>query len=152
LQQHLDRYRALANSLDARFRIPGTPIRFGWDAILGLIPGAGDAIGGLVGGYGLWVGTRLGAPWVVLARMLFNLAVDVIGGAFPLVGDLFDIGWRGNLRNLALLESWLEKPHQTRSRSIGLFVGLFGVLVGVSLVALGISVWLLQAMIGVLSH
>ena len=152
MQDHLARYRALANSLDARFRILGTPIRFGWDAILGLIPGAGDAIGGLVGSYGLWVGTRLGAPWVVLARMLFNLAVDVIVGAVPLAGDLFDIGWRGNLRNLALLERWVERPHQTRSRSIGLFVGLFGVLVGVSLVALGISVWLLQAILRVLSR
>src|SRR5512147_2613425 len=103
----LDRYRTLATAFDARFRIPGTPIRFGWDAVLGLIPGAGDAIGGLVAGYGLWVGARLGAPWVVLGRMLFNLAVDVLVGAVPLAGDLFDIGWRGNLRNLALLERWV---------------------------------------------
>lgn len=151
MSPHLDRYRTLANSLDARFRIPGTPFRFGWDAILGLIPGIGDAIGGLIGGYGLWVGTRLGAPWVVLARMLLNLAVDVIGGTLPLVGDLFDIGWRGNLRNLALLERWLERPHQTRSRSIGLFVGMFGVLVGVCLVALGISLWLVQAVLRLLT-
>jgi hypothetical protein len=150
-QRSLDRYRTLANSLDARFRIPGTPFRFGWDAILGLIPGIGDAIGGLVGGYGLWVGTRLGAPLVVLARMLLNLVIDVLIGAFPVAGDLFDIAWRGNLRNLALLERWLERPHQTRSRSIGLFAGMFGVLVGVCLVALGISLWLLQAVLGLLT-
>jgi hypothetical protein len=145
-------YRTLAKSLDARFRIPGTPIRFGWDAILGLIPGVGDAMGGLVGGYGLWVGTRIGAPWVVLARMLLNLMIDVIAGAVPLVGDLFDVGWRGNLRNLALLERWMEQPHQTRSRSIGLFVGLFGILVGVTLVTLGISVWLVQVLAQLLAH
>lgn len=152
MKQPLDRYRTLANALDTRFRVPFTPLRFGWDAILGLVPGAGDAIGGLLGAYGLWVATRLGAPLVVLARMLFNLAVDMIGGTVPLVGDLFDIGWRGNLRNLALLERWLERPHQTRARSIGLFVGLLGVLVGVSLLALGISVWLLQALVGLLSR
>jgi hypothetical protein len=59
-----------------------------------------------------------------MARMLLNLAVDIVGGAAPLVGDLFDVGWRGNLRNLALLERWLERPHQTRRRSAALLVGL----------------------------
>jgi hypothetical protein len=121
---HLQRYRTLARALDARFRIPGTPLRFGWDAILGLVPGVGDAAGGLLGGYGLYAGFKVGAPPVILARMLLNLAVDLIGGAVPLVGDLFDFGWRGNLRNLALLERWLERPHQTRRRSRALLLGL----------------------------
>jgi len=122
--QHLHRYRKLARSLDAQFRVPGTSFRFGWDAIIGLVPGAGDAVGGLIGGYGLYAAFRLGAPPVVMARMLLNLAVDIVGGAAPLVGDLFDVGWRGNLRNLALLERWLERPHQTRRRSAALLVGL----------------------------
>lgn len=76
---------------------------------------------------------------MVLARILFDLAVDVIVGVLPVAGDLLDMGWRGNLRNLALLKRWLERPHQTSSRSVELFVGLFGVLVAVSLVALGIA-------------
>jgi hypothetical protein len=88
------------------------------------VPGIGDAAGGLLGGYGLYVAFRLGAPPVILARMLLNLGVDLIGGAVPLAGDLFDFGWRGNLRNLALLERWIERPQQTRRRSGALLLGL----------------------------
>ena len=147
MKPHLDGYRRLARALDSRFHIPGTPFRFGWDAVLGLVPGAGDAIGGLLGGYGLYVGTRLGAPWIVLARMFFNLAVDLLVGALPVAGDVFDIAWRGNLRNLALLERWLERPHETRSRSIALFLGLFGVLAGLAMLALGFGLWLLRTIL-----
>lgn len=117
LPTSLDRYRALAQALDSRFRIPGTPVRFGWDALIGLVPGLGDAAGGLLGAYGLWTAHQLGAPAPVLLRMLLNLVVDLGIGAIPLLGDLFDIVWKGNLRNLALLQRWLERPHQTRRRS-----------------------------------
>lgn len=144
---HLQRYRTLAQALDARFRIPGTPFRFGWDAILGLIPGAGDALGGLIGSYGLYVAIRLGAPWVVLARMLFNLALDVAIGSLPVAGDLFDFAWRGNLRNLALLDRWLDRPHETRKRSVALFVALFAVLAGLGMLALWFSLWLLRRLL-----
>jgi len=145
VQPHLDRYRTLARALDARFGVPGTPFRFGWDALLGLVPGAGDAIGGLLGGYGLYVGARLGVPWIILARMLLNLAVDLVAGAVPVAGDVFDVAWRGNLRNLALLERWLEQPHETRSRSIVLLLALFGVLAGLAALALWFALWLLRA-------
>lgn len=145
VQPHLDRYRTLAHALDARFGVPGTPFRFGWDALLGLVPGAGDAIGGLLGGYGLYVGARLGVPWIILARMLLNLAVDLVAGAVPVAGDIFDVAWRGNLRNLALLERWLEQPHETRSRSLVLLLALLGVLAGLAALALWFALWLLRA-------
>lgn len=144
---HLERYRTLATALDAKFRIPFTPIRFGWDAIIGLIPGIGDAAGGLIGAYGLWVGTRLGAPLVVLARMLANLLIDIAAGAFPLLGDMFDVAWRGNLRNLALLERWVEQPRQTRQRSVMLFAGLVGLLLIAGLGAVWIGWQMLQLLI-----
>ncbi len=144
---HLERYRTLATALDAKFRIPFTPIRFGWDAIIGLIPGIGDAAGGLIGAYGLWVGTRLGAPLVVLARMLANLLIDIAAGAFPLLGDMFDVAWRGNLRNLALLERWVEQPRQTRQRSVMLFAGLVGLLLIAGLGAVWIGWQILQLII-----
>ena len=144
---HLRRYRRLAQSLDARFRVPGTPFRFGWDAILGLFPGGGDALGGLLGGYGLYVATRLGAPWVVLGRMLFNLVLDLAVGSLPLAGDLFDFAWHGNLRNLALLERWLERPHETRSRTLALFILLIGVIAALGVLALWFSLWLLHLLL-----
>jgi Domain of unknown function (DUF4112) len=147
MNHHLTRYRSLARALDARFRIPGTPVRFGWDAVLGLVPGVGDAIAGLLGGYGLYVGTRLGAPWIVLARMLFNLLVDLLVGALPVAGDIFDVAWRGNLRNLALLEHWLERPHQTRARSMALLAGFFGVLVAAGALALWLTLLLFRMLL-----
>jgi hypothetical protein len=142
--RHLQRYRKLARALDARFRIPGTPFRFGWDAIIGLVPGAGDAAGGLVGGYGLYAAFRLGAPPVILARMLLILAVDLVGGAVPVAGDLFDFGWRGNLRNLALLERWLDRPHQTRRRSAALLLGLLATILALSVAVVWLTLRLLR--------
>jgi len=140
----LARFRRLAELLDARFRIPGTSIRFGWDAILGLLPGVGDAAGGLAGGYGLFVAWRLGAPGTVLGRMALNLGLDLLVGAIPFLGDLFDLGWRGNLRNLALLERWLAAPHTTTRRSGALLAAVAAGLV-LTLVAAGaFLVWLLR--------
>ncbi len=142
----LERYRALARRLDAEFRIPFTPIRFGWDAIIGLIPGIGDAAGGLLGGYGLLVGWRLGAPAGVLLRMLLNLVIDVGVGSLPLLGDLFDVAWRNNLRNVALLERWVQAPHRTERRSAALLWGLLAAVVllatGAAAAALWFVVWL----------
>jgi hypothetical protein len=114
-------YRRLATLLDAQFRIPGTPFRYGWDAVLGLVPGLGDAAGGLLGAYGILTAYQLGAPPAVLLRLLLNLGLDLVLGSVPLLGDLLDVAWKGNLRNVALLERWLDRPEQTRRRSTGLF-------------------------------
>ncbi len=120
----LRRFQSIAVALDARWRIPGTPLRFGWDAVIGLIPGLGDAIAGAVGSYGLYAGWRLGAPPVILGRMLLNLALETVIGTIPLLGDLFDLGFQGNLRNLRLLERWLEQPTAARRASRWLFAGI----------------------------
>lgn len=144
---HLERYRALARALDARFGIPGTPFRFGWDALLGLVPGLGDAAGSLLGGYGIYVGASLGAPTVVLARMLLNLGIDMALGAVPVLGDLIDIAFRANLRNLALLERWLERPHQVRSRSAWLFVVLTAPLILLAALVIWLVVRVLHALL-----
>jgi hypothetical protein len=88
----LERYRALAYALDARWRVPGLGVRFGWDAVIGLFPGFGDALAGLLGGYGLFVGWRLGAPAVVLARMLLNLVVETVVGSIPVAGRPSECG------------------------------------------------------------
>lgn len=143
----LERYRALASALDSRFRIPGTPVRFGWDALIGLVPGLGDAAGGLLGAYGLWTAHRLGAPTSILLRMLLNLGVDVGLGTIPVLGDLFDVVWKGNQRNLALLERWLEQPHQTRRQSGMLLATILLVLLLLILAAGYAAVWLATALL-----
>jgi hypothetical protein len=121
---HLERFRQVATALDARFRLPGIGVRVGYDAILGLIPGAGDIISGMLASYGLIAGFRLGAPAPVLLRMLGNIALDTLIGAIPIAGDLFDVGWKGNLRNLALLDRWEADPRKVTERSVALIWGI----------------------------
>lgn len=100
----LQRMRALANFMDTAYRIPGTNFRFGWDAILGLIPGVGDLATGVVSASIVGYALRMGVRKRTLVRMLANLGVDITLGAVPLLGDLFDAGFKGNVRNVKLLE------------------------------------------------
>jgi hypothetical protein len=100
----LERVRALARLLDSAVRIPGTNIRLGADSVVGLIPGLGDMAGAVLSGYIVLVATRLGVPVAVVTRMLVNIGIDTLAGSVPLVGDLFDVGWKANMRNVALLE------------------------------------------------
>ena len=99
---------ALADWLDAKFRIPGTNFRFGFDALIGLIPGGGDAAMALIGAYIILRAMALGAPASTLLRMVFNLLLDAIVGAIPLLGDLFDFAYRSNLKNARLLQAHLD--------------------------------------------
>ncbi len=104
------RLRRLAWALDARFGIPGTRFRFGLNSLLGLAPAVGDVLLALVSLYIVWEARQLGAPTSVLGRMIVNISVEVVGGAVPLVGDLFDVVFKANLRNIALLDDWLKRP------------------------------------------
>lgn len=90
--------------------MPGTRLAVGLDALVGLVPGLGDALGALVAGSVLVTALRAGVPATVAARMLLNIALDASVGAVPLAGDLFDAGFRANRRNVALLERWLADP------------------------------------------
>lgn len=93
----------LAHWLDTRFRLPGTRIRFGLDSVIGLIPGVGDAVTTLPAAYILLRAHRMGVPRTLLVRMGWNVAMDVAIGAIPVVGDLFDLGFKANRRNIELL-------------------------------------------------
>lgn len=121
----LARARTLTRLLDTAARVPGTGIRFGADAILGLIPGLGDVAGAVLAGYLVLLAQRLGAPRSVVLRMLGNVAVDTLGGTVPLIGDLFDVAFKSNSRNLALLERVIERPAATTRTSRLLVVGTF---------------------------
>jgi hypothetical protein len=105
----IKRLRRLAHMLDNRFTIPGTDWRVGWDAIIGLIPGIGDVITAALAGYIIYQARELGVPKHLLSRMMMNVAVDATAGAVPIVGDLFDIAWRANAKNVRLLERYLRK-------------------------------------------
>jgi hypothetical protein len=102
---------ALVRLLERVTVIPGTRIPIGLDAILGFVaPGAGDAASAVATGALLWLGFTLRVPRVVLLRMLINVVVDAVIGAIPLVGDLFDIGFRAGQKNLALLRKYGGQP------------------------------------------
>jgi hypothetical protein len=107
--ERLERLDMLANLLDTALVVPGTNIRFGLDAIVGLVPGIGDAITTAVSLYIVHEARQLGAPWHVVSRMLANVAIDGAVGAIPLLGDAFDVMWRANRRNVAILRAHLEK-------------------------------------------
>jgi hypothetical protein len=99
----LKRIDMLAQLLDSAFILPGTNVRFGVEAVLRLVPGVGDAAASALSAYLLYEAYRLGVPKHVFARMAANVAVEGLVGAVPLVGDLFDVGFRANRRNAKLL-------------------------------------------------
>ena len=100
----LQRLKTVATLMDAKFKIPGTDIRFGLDALIGLIPGAGDLAGFGVSGYMIWVMANNGASGFVLARMILNVLIDTFFGSIPILGDLFDVAFKSNLKNMRLME------------------------------------------------
>ena len=99
----------LTRLLDDRFRIPGTSIRFGLDGIVGLVPGLGDAATMAMSLYIVHRARGLGASRTVIARMVGNILIDTAVGAVPLLGDLFDVAFKANRRNLALLKRSLDR-------------------------------------------
>ena len=123
----LDALRRWAMLLDSAFGIPGTRIRFGLDAILGLVPGVGDISTPTFSTLILLQAVRMRLPIVVQARMVLNAAVDMVLGLVPVAGDLVDIGWKANLRNLALLERY-ARPGVAPSRADYILVSAFIVL------------------------
>ncbi len=113
-EQRLARIDALATLLDTAFIFPGTNVRFGLDALIGLVPGIGDAVTTAMSLYIVHEARQLGAPRYLLVRMLANVALDGIVGAVPLVGDAFDVMWRANRRNMRLLQDWLQRAENRR--------------------------------------
>ena len=131
--------------LDSQVRVPGTNIRFGLDAIVGLIPGIGDISTPVFAALLLLQGVRMRLPIVVQARMVLNAAIDMLFGFVPILGDLVDIGFKANLRNLALLERHARRDVPP-SRSDYIFVILFViVLTFVALSPFAVLVWLLSS-------
>lgn len=140
----LRRLRSLAWLLDNSIGLPGG-IRIGLDALIGLVPGIGDALGALVSLYILHEARKLGAPRSVLMRMSGNILIDTLIGAIPFAGDLFDAGFKANARNVALLERYQLDPLRS-ARSSRLFVFGFALLL-LSLAALVVALPILIAVL-----
>lgn len=126
--QRIAALRKLSQLLDSAFGVPGTSYRIGLDPVLGLVPGLGDLVSPLFAIAVLWQARDVGVPRVVQLRMVFNVAIDALVGAVPLVGDLFDAGWKANDRNMRLLE---RHAYEERRPAPGdwLFVALMILLV-----------------------
>ncbi|MGQ0561733.1 MAG: DUF4112 domain-containing protein [Gemmatimonadota bacterium] len=144
----LDRLRTISWIFDELIRIPGTNLRVGLDALLGILPGGGDLLGGAVSTYAILIAARLGAPPAVIARMAINIVVDAVIGAIPLLGDLFDVGWKANRKNLKVLEQYALEPARAQRGSMAVVaVAIAAVLL--MLVGIGyVTVWVIRQLAG----
>lgn len=131
----LTRLRRVSKILDNAIAIPGTKISFGLDPILGLIPGGGDTITGGIASYIVVEAARMGVPREILGKMVGNILIDSFAGTVPVVGDLFDLGWKANVKNLELLEKHLDITKS--SKGDRLFI--FGLIVVLALIILGFA-------------
>ena len=130
--------------LDSAFRVPGTQLTFGLDPILGLIPGLGDLTTPLFAALLLLHGVRMRIPRVVQVRMVINALIDLLIGFIPVVGDLFDFGWKANVRNLGLLERYAH-PGSVATRGDWIFVlSIIGILIALTVTPLLVAAWLLS--------
>ena len=112
-QASLRNLDALARLMDSQFKIPGTNIRFGFDALIGLVPGVGDFSTFLVSGAMLMMLAKNGASGYILSRMVLNITLDALVGSIPVLGDIFDVAFKANQRNMRLMhEHYVEGRHK----------------------------------------
>jgi hypothetical protein len=135
-ESRLRRLDKLAQILDTAFPIPGTRFRVGLDGLLGLIPGVGDTLGAAFSAYIVLEAARLGAPKGILLRMIRNLAVETVVGLVPILGDIFDIAWKANVRNLALLREHRVEVSRRDERSPRQIMSLLVVTIILTIVGL----------------
>ena len=138
----LQRLRSIAHILDNAIPIPFTSYRVGIDPIVGLIPGGGDLVMAGFSVYIVWESARLGLPRSTVTQMVFNLVFDTLAGTVPVAGDLLDVTWKANSKNIRLLEAHLDSPqHQKKANQGFVLLLLFGfLLLVVSIAALSVFV------------
>src|ERR1700716_829618 len=142
--EHLDYIAAL---LDDIFQIPGTKIRFGLDALIGWIPGIGDAMAGTASFLIVFASWRRGARAITLVRMIANVLLETALGAIPVAGDIFHVVWKANRRNYKLLIREREQPGANAKRDwMFLAFILFTALAAVA-IPIGILIWILRPLL-----
>jgi hypothetical protein len=146
----------LANLMDSVFVIPGTGIRFGMDALIGVVPWLGDTVTSVISLYILQAASRHGVPRATLVRMAANIAADYAVGTVPVVGDVFDVYWKSNRKNVELLQRHVEAtPVEARRNRRGdrLFVaGLIAGLVALLVGTITISYFVISGVVGMVAQ
>ena len=135
-EEKLLRLKRLGHNLDEVITIPGTERKIGIDPIIGLIPGGGDLIGGVLSIYIMHAGIRMGVPRAVIIRMFGNVALEFVIGCIPIIGDLFDATWKSNQRNVKLIEDAVMSEEKNTTFGYFLIGVLIIILVSVILLAI----------------
>ena len=140
----LDLLRRWAVILDSLFVVPGTNVRFGLDAIVGLVPGLGDVVSPVFTIAVLATGLKKRVPAVVLARMVLNAGIDMLIGLVPVLGDLVDIAWKADLKNVALLERHARPGTPPSPSDYAFVIVCIALVVLIAVVPILLLVWLLS--------
>ncbi len=137
-------FRKYGTLLDSQFKIPGTKIRFGLDSLVGIIPG-GDILMTAVSSSIVFVAAKQSVPMPILLRMVFNIGIDLLIGAIPVLGDIFDVFWKSNIKNVELLEQYSVAPGKTKrvsSLKLGFvifsIIFLFAAIIGITISVMGL--------------
>jgi hypothetical protein len=148
----LRRLRQISHLLDNAIPIPGTRYRIGLDPILGLIPGGGDLIGSIFAGYIVFKAAQLGAPRETLIQMAANIVFDTVAGTVPVAGDLLDVAWKANVKNIELLDAHLGSPEPGKKADwlfvAVLLLGLILIVGGVIFLSVMLFAWVFRSLTG----
>ena len=148
----LRRLRRISHLLDNAIPIPGTKYRIGLDPILGLIPGGGDLLGSVFAGYVVFKSAQMGVPQETLLKMAANIVFDTVAGTVPVAGDLFDVAWKANVKNIELLDAHLGSPEQGKKADwlfvAALLLGLILIVGSVIFLSVMIFGWLFRVFTG----
>jgi len=147
----LKRLRRLTNVLDNAIPIPGTPYSLGLDPLLGLIPGGGDIAGAALSAYIVVSAAQLGLPRESLVRMVLNILLEVVVGTVPVVGDLFDVAWKANVKNMELLDIHMQSPKKGKKADKWFVFVLVGGLMLAVVGAIALGITLITMLFGILT-
>ena len=147
----LKRLRTLTHVLDNAIPIPGTPYRVGLDPLLGMIPGGGDIAGAAVSAYIVVSAAKLGLPRESLVRMVMNILLEVFVGTVPVLGDLFDVAWKANVKNMELLDIHMKTPKKGKKADKWFVFVLVGGLMLAVVGAIALGMTLITMLFGVLT-
>jgi len=146
------RLRQISHLLDNAIPIPGTRYRIGLDPVLGLIPGGGDLISSIFAGYVVFKAAQLGAPRETLVQMAANIVFDTVAGTVPVAGDLLDVTWKANVKNIELLDAHLGSPDAGKKADwlfvAALLLGLMLIVGGVIFLSVMLFAWLFRSLTG----